>query len=237
MQILDIKTELKGNSYPGRSIIIGKSEDGKSVVVAYFIMGRSVNSRNRVFVEDTNGLRTQAHDPKLLSDPSLVIYAPVRIFEDKLIVTNGDQTDTVYDFLAKGKTFEDALYTRTFEPDGPIFTPRISGLVSCTGGEVNYKLSILKSCEGNEALAERQFFNYTGYNGMGHFIHTYKCDGNPRIPSFEGEPKRVNISGSIDEYTNDIWTSLDEDNKVSLFVRYIDIATGESETRIVNKNS
>lgn len=223
---------LQQNTYPGRSIVLGKHKDGKHMVIAYFIMGRSVNSRNRVFVADGDGLRTQAHDPAKLSDPSLVIYAPVRVLNGVQIVTNGDQTDTIYDFLKDGKTFEDALRTRTFEPDAPNFTPRISGVVE----GFDYKLSILKSNNGDDSSAHRYFFEYSNPKaGEGHFIHTYKCDGNP-IPSYEGEPTPVVIKGNIDEFTNDIWENLNADNKVSLFTRFIDVETGATETRIVNKN-
>ena len=236
MEIKCIAEELKNNSYPGRGIVIGTSECGNKAVIGYFIMGRSVNSRNRVFVEQDGGIRTEAFDPAKLSDPSLVIYAPVRVLGDKTIVTNGDQTDTVYDFMNDGKTFEDALRTRTFEPDEPNFTPRISGIVERSEGSFTYKMSILKSCEGNPDAPEKFFFDFTAQKGIGHFIHTYKCDGNPRIPSFEGEPERIKIKGSIDEFTDTLWNNLNEDNKVSLFTRFIDVNTGEEETRIVNKN-
>ena len=236
MEILDIKKELASNSYPGRGIVIGKSADGEKAVIAYFIMGRSVNSRNRVFIEQEGGIRTEAFDPAKLSDPSLVIYAPVRVLDNKTIVTNGDQTDTVYDFIKEGKGFREALKTRKFEPDAPNYTPRISGIVCRGEGEFCYKLSILKSFEGNPDAPQEYFFEYTPVNGLGHFIHTYKCDGNPRIPSFEGEPKIVKIEGDIDTFTNDLWTNLNEDNKVSLFTRFIDLKTGAEETRIVNKN-
>lgn len=223
---------LQQNTYPGRSIVLGKHKDGKHMVIAYFIMGRSVNSRNRIFVADGDGLRTQAHDPAKLSDPSLVIYAPVRVLNGVQIVTNGDQTDTIYDFMSQGKTFEEALRTRTFEPDPPIYTPRVSGIVE----KDNYKLSILKSADGDPSSVRRYFFEYTSpMAGQGHFIHTYRCDGNP-VPSFEGEPEQVEIDGTLDEFTNAIWESLNMDNKVSLFTRFIDLETGEFETRIVNKN-
>ena len=232
MKPCDLAKELAGNTYPGRGIILGKSEDNNHMVIAYFIMGRSENSRNRVFVPQEEGIRTQAFDPKKLTDPSLIIYSPVRVLDSKTIVTNGDQTDTVYDFLAQGKTFEDALRTRTFEPDEPNFTPRISGMVE---GE-NYRLSILKSADGNPASTQRYFFEYTSpLAGQGHFIHTYRCDGNP-IPSFEGEPTLVEIKGDIDEFTDLVWDNLNPDNKVSLFTRFIDVKTGETVTRIVNKN-
>ena len=228
----NLAEELYSNSYPGRGIVLGRSADGKHAVIAYFIMGRSENSRNRVFVTDGEGIKTQAFDPAKLTDPSLIIYSPVRVLDGKTIVTNGDQTDTVYDFLAQGKTFEDALRTRTFEPDEPNFTPRISGLVE--GG--NYKLSILKSAGGDPSSAQRFFFEYTSpLAGQGHFIHTYRCDGNP-IPSFEGEPTPVAISGDIDQFTQTVWNNLNPDNKVSLFTRFIDLSTGETATRILNKN-
>ncbi len=223
---------LQQNTYPGRSIVLGKHKDGKHMVIAYFIMGRSVNSRNRIFVADGDGLRTQAHDPAKLSDPSLVIYAPVRVLNGVQIVTNGDQTDTIYDFMSQGKTFEEALRTRTFEPDPPIYTPRVSGIIE----NGNYKLSILKSADGNPSSVRRYFFEYTDpIAGQGHFIHTYRCDGNP-VPSFEGEPEQVEIDGTLDGFTDAIWESLNEDNKVSLFTRFINLETGEFETRIVNKN-
>ena len=235
MKPVDIKQDLAGNSYPGRGIVIGQSADGKNAVIAYFIMGRSVNSRNRVFVEEGAGIRTQAHDPAKLSDPSLVIYAPVRVLGEDTIVTNGDQTDTIYDFLKEGKTFEEALRTRTFEPDCPNYTPRISGIVERGEGSFTYKLSILKSCGGDPDFAQRFFFEYAPKAGLGHFIHTYKQDGDP-IPSYEGEPTPVSIEGDIDAFTASLWEHLNEDNKVSLFTRFIDPETGKAETRIVNKN-
>ena len=224
--------EVSSTTYPGRGIILGRSEDGTKAVIAYFIMGRSENSRNRIFEEVDEGIRTRAFDPAKLADPSLIIYAPVRVIDGKTIVTNGDQTDTVYDFLAEGKTFEDALRTRTFEPDAPNFTPRISGVVE----GFDYKLSILKSNRGDESSTRRYFFEYSNPKaGEGHFIHTYQCDGNP-IPSFEGEPAPVVIHGDIDEFTNEIWNNLNADNKVSLFTRFIDVASGKTESRIINKN-
>ena len=235
MKPVDIKQDLAGNSYPGRGIVIGESQDGGKAVIAYFIMGRSENSRNRVFVEEGEGIRTQAFDPAKLSDPSLVIYAPVRVLGEDTIVTNGDQTDTIYDFMSEGKTFEEALRTRTFEPDGPNYTPRISGIVSRKEGGFTYKLSILKSTDGNPDQAQRFFFEYEPQAGLGHFIHTYKCDGNP-IPSYEGEPTPVEIQGDIDQFTAALWENLNQENKVSLFVRFIDLSTGKQETRIVNKN-
>lgn len=236
MEVMSLTEELKGNSYPGRGIVIGRSEDGKSAVTAYFIMGRSENSRNRVFVEDGEGIRTQAFDPSKLSDPSLIIYAPVRVLGTKTIVTNGDQTDTIYDLMDRQQTFEQSLRTRTFEPDEPNYTPRISGIMHIDAGKYNFAMSILKSNNGDPSGCSRYTFAYENPKaGEGRFIHTYMGDGNP-LPSFEGEPKRVGISGDIDAFTNAVWTSLNEDNKVSLFVRYIDIATGKYETRIVNKN-
>lgn len=234
MQIQDLKAELSGNAYPGRGIVLGKSADGKHAVIAYFIMGRSENSRNRVFVEEGEGIRTQAFDPAKLVDPSLIIYSPVRVWQDTTIVTNGDQTDTVFDFLAKGESFADSLRTRTFEPDAPNYTPRISGVVNNKTGD--YKLSILKSAGGDPSSTQRYFFEYTAPKaGIGHFLHTYRCDGNP-IPSFEGEPTPVKIEGDIDAFTAMVWESLNQDNKVSLFTRFLDLETGKTETRIVNKN-
>ena len=236
MEIQSLVNELSGCDYPGRGIVIGRSEDGTKAVTAYFIMGRSENSRNRVFVEDGEGIRTQAFDPSKLSDPSLIIYAPVRVLGDKTIVTNGDQTDTVYDLMKEGKTFEESLRTREFEPDGPNYTPRISGLMTVSSGKYEYAMSILKSHNGNPDQCDRYTFSYDApVAGEGHFIHTYMKDGNP-LPSFEGEPTWGKISGNIDEFTDMIWNNLNQDNKVSLFVRYIDIATGEYETRIINKN-
>ena len=235
MKPVDIKQDLAVNSYPGRGIVIGESQDGKQAVIAYFIMGRSENSRNRVFVEEGEGIRTQAFDPAKLSDPSLVIYAPVRVLGEDTIVTNGDQTDTIYDFMQEGKTFEEALRTRTFEPDGPNYTPRISGIVSRKEESFTYKLSILKSTDGDPEMSQRFFFEYEPKAGLGHFIHTYKCDGNP-IPSYEGEPTPVVLEGDIDQFTAALWENLNQDNKVSLFVRTIDLENGQTQTRIVNKN-
>lgn len=235
MQAIDLYRDLQENSYPGRGIVIGKSSDGKNAVIAYFIMGRSENSRNRVFETQGEGIRTKAFDPAKLTDPSLVIYSPVRVLESDTIVTNGDQTDTVVEFLQDGGTFEEALRTRTFEPDGPNFTPRISGIVSAVDGGFTYKLSILKSTNGDPSCVQRFFYEYEPMDGMGHFIHTYRCDGNP-IPSYEGEPTPVKLDGEIDAFTHRVWESLNEDNKVSLFVRYLNLETGKAETRIVNKN-
>ena len=237
MKLLDLAQTLRDNTYPGRGILLGKSACGNYGVIAYFIMGRSVNSRNRVFVEQDGGIRTQAFDPAKLADPSLIIYAPVRVLGDRTIVTNGDQTDTVYDYLIQGKTFEEALETRTFEPDGPNYTPRISGLVTVRDGNLSYKLSILKSAGGNPDSCQRVTFDYAQpLAAQGHFIHTYRCDGNP-IPSFEGEPETVALSGDLDAFGDLVWENLNEDNKVSLFVRYIDLRDGSCRTRIYNKNN
>ncbi len=236
MKMLSLSAELNENAYPGRGIVIGRSEDGTKAVSAYFIMGRSANSRNRVFAEDGEGIRTQAFDPDKLEDPSLIIYAPVRVLGNNTIVTNGDQTDTVYDGVKNGLTFEQSLRSREFEPDGPNYTPRISGIIKVADNKFNYEMSILKSNNGNPDACNRYTFSYENpVAGEGHFIHTYMHDGNP-LPSFEGEPKLVSVSGNIDEFTKLIWDSLNNDNKVSLFVRYIDIATAKYETRIVNKN-
>ncbi len=236
MKMLSIDKELKGNSYPGRGIIIGKSPDGKSAVTAYFIMGRSVNSRNRIFVEDGEGIRTQAFDPAKLTDPSLVIYAPVRVLGNKTIVTNGDQTDTIYEGMDSQMTFEQSLRCREFEPDGPNYTPRISGIMHIENGNYNYAMSILKSNHGSPESCNRYTFAYENpVAGEGHFIHTYMHDGDP-LPSFEGEPKLIGVLDDMDAFTDMLWDSLNDENKVSLFVRYIDIATGKYKTRIVNKN-
>ena len=236
MERKSLAATLSENSYPGRGIVIGRSQDGKSAVTAYFIMGRSVNSRNRIFKEYEQGIRTEAFDISKLSDPSLIIYAPVRVLGDTTIVTNGDQTDTVYDLMAEGKTFEESLRTREVEPDEPNYTPRISGIMNVKDGNYDFAMSILKSQDGNPEYCIRNTFAYPGCPaGEGRFIHTYMGDGNP-LPSFEGEPEKVDINGDIDEFTQLVWENLNEDNKVSLFVRYIDIATGEYETRIINKN-
>lgn len=234
--MLSLEQELKGNAYPGRGIVIGKSADGRYAVTAYFIMGRSSNSRNRVFVTEGEGIRTEAFDPSKLEDPSLIIYAPVRVLGKDTIVTNGDQTDTVYEGLQKGLTFEQSLRSREFEPDGPNYTPRISGVLHVEDKHFDYAMSILKSNDGNPSCCNRYTFTYDApVAGEGHFIHTYMHDGNP-LPSFAGEPKKVQIADDIDVFTNMLWNSLNEENKVSLFVRYIDIAAGAYETRIVNKN-
>ena len=236
MKKISISEELKSNSYPGRGIILGKSPNGKYAVSAYFIMGRSVNSRNRVFVTDGDGIRTEAFDPSKLSDPHLIIYAPVRVLGNKTIVTNGDQTDTIYELMNKQFTFEQSLRTREFEDDAPNFTPRISGIMKVDDGAYNYALSILKSADGDPTSCQRYTFSYNNpIDGTGHFIHTYMGDGSP-LPSFEGEPKKISTYDDINEFTNVLWESLNEENKVSLFVRYIDIETGKYETKIINKN-
>lgn len=235
METRSIEKELKDNSYPGRGIIIGKSANGKYAVAAYFIMGRSVNSRNRVFVEDGDGIRTQAYDPSKLTDPSLIIYAPVRVLGNKTIVTNGDQTDTIYEGMDKQLTFEQTLRTREFEPDGPNYTPRISGILHVEGG-FNYAMSILKSNNGDPSSCNRYTFAYESpAAGEGHFIHTYQCDGNP-LKSFEGEPKLIGIPDDMEAFAATLWNSLNEENKVSLFVRYIDIENGTWKSKIINKN-
>ena len=236
MKMQSLAAELSSTTYPGRGIVIGRSKDGKKAVTAYFIMGRSENSRNRVFVEDGEGIRTEAFDPSKLVDPSLIIYAPVRVLGNKTIVTNGDQTDTIYDLMDDQMTFEQSLRTRAFEPDEPNFTPRISGIMHIKGGKYSYAMSILKSNNGNPDSCNRYTFAYENpMAGEGRFLHTYMGDGNP-LPSFEGEPTWVDIDGDIDSFTEMVWNNLNEDNKVSLFVRFIDIETGEYESRIVNKN-
>lgn len=236
MNTLSLEQELKENAYPGRGIVIGRSADGKKAVTAYFIMGRSSNSRNRIFAVEGEGIRTEAFDPSKLEDPSLIIYAPVRVLNNLTIVTNGDQTDTVYDGMKDGLTFEQSLRSREFEPDGPNYTPRISGLMEIENAQYAYSMSILKSNNGNPDGCNRYTYTYENpAAGEGRFIHTYMHDGNP-LPSFEGEPKVVAIDGDIDTFTNMVWDSLNSENKVSLFVRYIDIETGKYETRIVNKN-
>ena len=237
MNMLSIEQELKSNAYPGRGIILGKSPDGKKAVAAYFIMGRSENSRNRVFVEEGEGIRTQAYDPSKLTDPSLIIYAPVRVLGNKTIVTNGDQTDTIYEGMDRQLTFEQSLRQREFEPDAPNYTPRISGIMHVENGTYNYAMSILKSSDGDSSGCNRYTFAYENPKaGEGHFIHTYMHDGDP-LPSFEGEPKRIAVPDDIEEFTKLLWDSLNEENKVSLFVRYIDIETGAHETTITNKNA
>lgn len=235
MERLSLKNQISQNAYPGRGIVIGKSQDGKKAVIAYFIMGRSENSRNRVFVEDGEGIRTQAFDPAKLSDPSLIIYAPVRVLGIDTIVTNGDQTDTIYDGLKAGKTFETALRSREFEPDAPNYTPRISGILHFEDG-FSFEMNILKSNNGDGSACNRYNFYYDNpLAGEGRFIHTYMKDANP-LPSFEGEPEVVDIVGDINEFGDMVWNSLNEENKVSLFIRFVDIETGKTETKIYNKN-
>ena len=233
MKAVDLFETLKQNSYPGRGIAIGRTPCGKKLRIAYFIMGRSENSRNRVFVEDGDGIRTKAFDESKMKDPSLIIYAPVRVINGTTIVTNGDQTDTIYEYLEQGKSFEDALRTRTFEPDGPNFTPRISAIVK----DDYYAMSILKSAEGDESAVRRYFFDYPNERpGFGHLIHTYESDGNP-LPSFEGEPTLWSmVKESFDDFSDHVWEALNPDNKVSLFTRSIDIETGETRSRIYNRN-
>lgn len=229
--------ELSSTTYPGRGIVIGKTPDGKKAAIAYFIMGRSENSRNRIFVKDGEGIRTEAFDPSKLEDPSLIIYAPVRVLGNKTIVTNGDQTDTIYDLMDKQYTFEQALRTREFEPDVPNYTPRISGVLHFDKGSFNYAMSILKSNNGNPKACNRYTFAYENpVAGEAHFIHTYMGDGNP-LPSFEGEPTLVDVPDNMDDFADLVWNNLNNDNKVSLFVRYINIEDGSYETKIINKNN
>ncbi len=233
-QTYDIGELISGNPYVGRGIVIGKTQNGKKAVAAYFIMGRSENSRNRVFVENGDEVIIHPFDASKVEDPSLIIYSPIRKIGNKLIVTNGDQTDTVYDFVKEGKTFEEALETREFEPDGPNWTPRISGMLTF-GDKLTYKMSILKSADLEGSECNRYTFSYNALNGIGHFIHTYVTDGNP-IPTFMGEPERVAIPDCIDEFKDKIWNNLNENNKISIYVRYIDLETGEIENRMINKN-
>ena len=224
---------LSGNSYPGRGIVLGITPDGQQAAAAYFIMGRSVNSRNRVFVQEPDGIRTEAYDPALMKDPHLIIYHPVREIGKGLIVTNGDQTDTIWEYLAKGESWESALRTRQFEDDGPNWTPRISGLQA---GDGSYKMSILKAADPEGSACARFFWEYPAVVGLGHFLHTYVCDGNPVIPTFQGEPERVSIPDDIDTFTQELWNNLDGNNKISLFVRYTDLKTGAYTQRIINKH-
>lgn len=232
--MLNLSSYLSSHDYPGRGVLIGTSADGKNAVIAYFIMGRSENSRNRVFEVTEDGIRTKAHDPAKMVDPSLIIYHPVRELGDKVIVTNGDQTDTIRDFMAEGKTVREALSTRTFEPDGPNFTPRISGILNRDG---SYELSILKSLDGDPNVSVRTYYTYDAPKaGVGHLIHTYEANGNP-LPSFRGEPRCVEIAGDIDTFTAQVWENLNADNKVSLYTRFQSIETGETEIRIVNRHA
>ena len=234
-KINNIDELIAGNSYVGRGIVIGKSENGKKAVSAYFIMGRSANSRNRVFSEKDGAVFTEPFDATKVEDPSLIIYAAIRSFENKLIVTNGDQTDTIYEGLKNGKDFAEALRTREFEPDAPNFTPRISGMLTFADGDFTYKMSILKSADKEGGACSRYTFDYPSVAGLGHFIHTYVCDGNP-IPTFQGEPERVAIGNNIDAFCETLWNALDADNKISLYVRYTDLETGAEENRMINKN-
>ncbi|MBQ9009832.1 MAG: IMP cyclohydrolase [Clostridia bacterium] len=238
MNIYDIRTPeelLRDNTYPGRGIVIGKTPDGKKAMIAYFIMGRSENSRNRIFVEKDGEVFTEPFDADKVQDPSLIIYAAVRSFENHLVVTNGNQTDTVVEGLRQGRTFTEALTTRTFEPDGPNFTPRISGVLTFEDGDFTYQMSILKSADALGTACNRYTYHYAPLKGLGHFLHTYVCDGNP-IPTFQGEPERMAICDDIDEMTDRLWKALNENNKISLYVRYVDLASGSAESRLVNKN-
>ena len=228
-----MKEKLSTNAYPGRGIVLGVTPDGKKSVAAYFIMGRSVNSRNRIFALEPDGIRTEAHDPSLMKDPHLIIYHPVREVGSGLIVTNGDQTDTIWEYLARGESWEAALRTRMFEDDGPNWTPRISGLLA---GDGSYKMSILKAADPEGNACSWFFWEYPATAGLGHFLHTYVCDGNPVIPTFQGEPERVATENDIDTFTNAVWNALNEQNKISLFVRYTDLKSGKAEDRMINKN-
>ena len=230
-----IKELIENNSYVGRGIIIGKSEDNKKAVTAYFIMGRSENSRNRIFVEKEKEVIIYPFDESKVEDPSLIIYSPIKVLGNETIVTNGDQTDTIYEHIKSGKTFEQALETREFEPDAPNYTPRISGILKIDKTNFTYKMSILKSADEKGSECNRYTFSYNSLPGIGHFIHTYMCDGNP-IPTFVGEPERVQIPNDIEEFTNEIWNNLNEKNKISLYVRYIDLENGSIENRLINKN-
>lgn len=234
-EINDLKTLLSENTYPGRGIVIGKTPNGENAVTAYFIMGRSENSRNRIFLKDEKGLCTKAFDESKLEDPSLIIYYAVLEYENKLMVTNGDQTDTIYDFVKDGKSFTDALNTREFEPDAPNFTPRISGMLEFNDNDFSYQMSILKSIDEKGSACARHTYTFPTVNGLGHFIHTYMCDGNP-IPTFTGEPERIAVSDDIEEFTNLIWNNLNENNKISLYVRYTNLKNGSVTEKIINKN-
>lgn len=232
--VSDIGKLIDGNPYVGRGIVIGKSEDGKNAVSAYFIMGRSANSRNRIFVEKDGAVFTEPFDASKVEDPSLIIYAAVRQYANNLIVTNGDQTDTIYNALKSGLTFSEALNSRAFEPDAPNFTPRISGMLTFSGGDFTYQMSILKSIDSEGSDCARYTFSYPSKAGLGHFIHTYVTDGDP-IPTFQGEPERVSIKNDIDEFTNTLWDALDRGNKISLYVRYTDLLSGKTKNRLINK--
>ena len=238
MNVYEVKTmkeRLEGNSYPGRGIVVGKSADGTKACAAYFIMGRSANSRNRVFTVKNGEVFTEPFDASKVEDPSLIIYAAVRQYENKLIVTNGNQTDTIYEGLVAGKSFSQALTAREFEPDAPNLTPRISGMLTFDQGDFTYEMSILKSADAEGTGCNRFTYSYVPMNGVGHFLHTYVCDGNP-IPTFQGEPERVAIPNDMESFAREIWESLDENNKISLYVRYIDLATGNVEEKLINKN-
>ena len=238
MEIYRINTPeelLENNVYPGRGIIIGKTPDGSKAVTAYFIMGRSENSRNRIFTEKNGEVFTEPFDASKVQDPSLIIYAAIRSLDNQLIVTNGDQTDTVYDGLKAGKTFSEALESRCFEPDAPNFTPRISGILTFADGGFTYQMSILKSADAEGSDCNRYTFSYAPKNGLGHFLHTYVCDGNP-IPTFQGEPERIAVADDIDEMTDRLWNALNKDNKISLYVRYVDLKSGKAENRLINKH-
>lgn len=234
-KINDIGELIKDNAYVGRGIVLGKSQDGTKAVSAYFIMGRSANSRNRIFTEKNGEVFTEPFDASKVEDPSLIIYAAIRRYENKLIVTNGDQTDTIYEGLQNGKCFKCALESREFEPDAPNLTPRISGMITFGDNDFSYEMSILKSADAVGSACNRYTYSYSPLNGLGHFIHTYVCDGNP-IPTFQGEPERVFIDNDIDAFTSNLWSNLNEANKISLYVKYVDIATGKEENRLINKN-
>ena len=231
----DISTLLTGNPYPGRGIVMGKTPDGSQAVCAYFIMGRSDNSRNRIFVIRDGALFTEPFDPSRVKDPSLIIYAALRQYGNRLILTNGDQTDTVYEGLQAGKSFSEALSSRCFEPDGPNFTPRISGLLTFENGDFSYEMSILKSIDEVGSGCSRYTFSYPAKAGLGHFLHTYVTDGDP-LPTFQGEPKRVRMLDDIDEFSEALWAALDENNRISLYVRYTDVSTGAVSETLINKN-
>lgn len=238
MNVYEVKTmkeRLEGNTYPGRGIVVGKSADGTKACAAYFIMGRSANSRNRVFTVKNGEVFTEPFDASKVEDPSLIIYAAVRQYENNLIVTNGNQTDTIYEGLAAGKSFSQALTVREFEPDAPNLTPRISGMLTFDQGDFTYEMSILKSADPEGTACNRFTYAYAPVSGVGHFLHTYVCDGNP-IPTFQGEPERVSIPNDMESFAQEIWESLDENNKISLYVRYVDLATGKVEEKLINKN-